>query len=512
MPCKTCKKNKNGETRRKTSDFKSKFACILEASESTRLRMEELSWGPCCRKRRQFITAFKFGTQIYSYASSNEDTRGKSSSGQGMGNIWENFGVGPDKVRSKSEVIDEARTKGAKVHFASLMDIGHLRDAELETKHQKNSWVVLRGEKVKDDSGSYAVFTEQGSSASQLTAAKSWKTNPDCQGAQDKQQTQNLQKTRTKRRCSQITENSWIGMSRHFGFVYHDTNGQNHGPVWKTQSFLLNEICMVILWQDCHGKGNLRKSYWNMAGRKFQIGNVSLFIKIGWKEAQPWSDVEITQQRSRLGRTNIYPWSCILRLHSKTIWNKQRYCGQLQSHVRITNFRGENWKTSILREFSYFFVVLRYGRSCKEMCGNILWVGEQDDSGTLQSINSMHWRPSFQRRRIELRGRNVKSMLPNCSEMLVLGTNWKTSYSMVSEQICTIDHKMDQSLWQTIISFDFLHSSYMWLQTILSCGRHFHTMQIGIVWTLRYCRRSWGFKIYIRWNIVHFWKSCILFP
>ena len=27
------------------------------------------------------------------------------------------------KVRNKSEVIDEARTKGAKVHFASLMDI-----------------------------------------------------------------------------------------------------------------------------------------------------------------------------------------------------------------------------------------------------------------------------------------------------------------------------------------------------------------------------------------------------
>ena len=35
MPCKTCKKNKHGETRCKTNDFKSKFACILEASEST---------------------------------------------------------------------------------------------------------------------------------------------------------------------------------------------------------------------------------------------------------------------------------------------------------------------------------------------------------------------------------------------------------------------------------------------------------------------------------------------
>ena len=31
------------------------------------------------------------------------------------------------KVRSKKEVIDEARTKGAKVHFASLMDICHLK-------------------------------------------------------------------------------------------------------------------------------------------------------------------------------------------------------------------------------------------------------------------------------------------------------------------------------------------------------------------------------------------------
>ena len=31
---------------------------------------------------------------------------------------------------------------------------------------------MLRGDIVKDDSGAYAVFTEQGSSASQMTAAK----------------------------------------------------------------------------------------------------------------------------------------------------------------------------------------------------------------------------------------------------------------------------------------------------------------------------------------------------
>ena len=41
MLCKTSKKCKHGETRGKTNEFKSKLAWILEASESTRLRMEE---------------------------------------------------------------------------------------------------------------------------------------------------------------------------------------------------------------------------------------------------------------------------------------------------------------------------------------------------------------------------------------------------------------------------------------------------------------------------------------
>ena len=60
-----------------------------------------------------------------------------------------------------------------RVHLASLMDICHLKIAEQEPKLQKyKGRVVLRGDSVKDDSGAYAVFTEQGSSASQMTAAK----------------------------------------------------------------------------------------------------------------------------------------------------------------------------------------------------------------------------------------------------------------------------------------------------------------------------------------------------
>ena len=77
------------------------------------------------------------------------------------------------KVRNKKEVIEEARKKCRKVHFASLMDLCHLKNSELEPQYQKyKGRVVLRGDIVKDGSGSYAVFTEQGSSASQVAAAK----------------------------------------------------------------------------------------------------------------------------------------------------------------------------------------------------------------------------------------------------------------------------------------------------------------------------------------------------
>ena len=38
------------------------------------------------------------------------------------------------KVRNKKEVIDEAKTKGRKVHFVSLMDLCHLQNSELELR------------------------------------------------------------------------------------------------------------------------------------------------------------------------------------------------------------------------------------------------------------------------------------------------------------------------------------------------------------------------------------------
>ena len=140
------------------------------------------------------------------------------------------------------------------------MDICHLKNAELEAKHQKyKGRVVLRGDIVKDDSGSYAVFTEQGSAASQMTAAKIMDIISRLPGCDGQGRSICLYPGKNGR-CSQIIENSKNRSVQTFGFVYHDTNGLNHGPVWKIQSFFVKGIFTVILWQDYYGKGNLRKS------------------------------------------------------------------------------------------------------------------------------------------------------------------------------------------------------------------------------------------------------------
>ena len=160
--------------------------------------------------------------------------------------------------------------------------------------------------------------------------------------------------------------------------------------------------------------------------------------------------------------------------------NKQRYCGQLQNHVWIENFCGWIREITISSKYSYFLMVLWHGWSCKEVCGAILWVGEQDDSATLQSIYSMHRWPPLQRRRNKICWRIVKYMLSNCSQMFIFGKNWTTWYFMVSKQARTIQNKMDQSLWQTPESIDFIYSSYEWIQQYCHVGNTAKQCRLGL--------------------------------
>ena len=175
--------------------------------------------------------------------------------------------------------------------------------------------------------------------------------------------------------------NYWKFQNRNvqtFGFVYHDTNGLNHGPVWKTQSFLLSEICMVILWQDCYEKGNLGKSYWNTVGRKVSNWEY-LFVH---REKGLFLSVCVEDNKLAGKKQNIDPmWKVLNKevdLGEPTSFLDHVYLGCTKRQCEISKDIVVNYsamfesrisaewteKTSILREFLYFFVVLRYGRSC----------------------------------------------------------------------------------------------------------------------------------------------------
>ena len=108
-----------------------------------------------------------------------------------MGKIGKISAWSLTKVISKKQVIDEARTSGATVLVASLMDICHLKNAELEAKHQKyKGRVVLRGDIVEDNSDFMQYSPNKDLQYLKLQRLRSWISSPDCRVAMDKQQTQ----------------------------------------------------------------------------------------------------------------------------------------------------------------------------------------------------------------------------------------------------------------------------------------------------------------------------------
>ena len=151
MPCKIMKKNCGSGASNK---IKSRLACILEAGESTRLRM-----GESLPNHHEDHIAGKGDNSLQHYNLVHKfipmpQAIKIPAAKAAVDKEWEKLAKisawNLTKVRSKKEVIDEARTTGAKVHFASLMDICHLKKSELEAKHQKyKNRITLRGDIVK---------------------------------------------------------------------------------------------------------------------------------------------------------------------------------------------------------------------------------------------------------------------------------------------------------------------------------------------------------------------------
>ena len=217
MPCKNCENCGSGASNK----IQTKLACILEADESTRMRMgnsiphhhEDHIAGKGENSLQHYSMVHKFIPMPQAM----KIPAAKAATDKELEKLVKISAWNLTKVQSKKKVIEEARTSGATVHFASLMDICHLKSAELEAQHQKyKGRVVLRGDIVKDDSGSYAVFTEIRIFSISNDSSKDHGYHLQIAWLRWTSSRRSISLYPSKNgRCSQIIENSKIGMSRH---------------------------------------------------------------------------------------------------------------------------------------------------------------------------------------------------------------------------------------------------------------------------------------------------------
>ena len=216
------------------------------------------------------------------------------------------------------------------------MDLCHLKSSELEPRYQEyKGRVVLRGDIVKDDSGSYAVFTEQGSSASQLTAAKVMdiiSRLPGCAGqapdavsayTQVRMEDAPTLLKIPKTECPDI----WIRLPKH---KWPKSWFSMEDPVVPLERNLYGHLLAELLWKRQFEKFLFKCGWWKVPNWECFVVNrkqglfLSVYvddIKQGWKETKYQSDVESTHEGRWFGKTNIIPWPCLFGLHSKSMWD-----------------------------------------------------------------------------------------------------------------------------------------------------------------------------------------------
>ena len=302
-----------------------------------------------------------------------------------------------EKVKSEKKRILEAQRDKRKGHFATLMDICHLKNAELEPTLQKSKGrVVLRSRcslywtglvcvpnDCRKSNGWYCKITR-------LRRTSSWCSI-------------RVHSGKTGGR-SQIAQNSEIGMSRRVDTSSTTSMAKLIG--WHCiQWFLLNEMCTVTHLQASCGKDSLKKLYWNLDWKKYRIGNVFLFIEnkdyshrslwmtfwmAGKKQntAPRWNkmmeNVDLDEPTSFLDHGNFWMYSTWMQIEWNHYWS-------IYKDVWVTYFCWSNWKVTMLGKNSRknSRVVLRHGRTCSKMRWEILRAGKK--SGAVFQSNMFTW-------------------------------------------------------------------------------------------------------------------------
>ena len=122
-------------------DHKSRLTCILEANETERLRMEgiepRIHEDHIAGKGDNSLHHYNLVHKFIPMPQAMNLLAAKEAVDKKWGQLEKISAWNLAKVRNMSEMIEEARHQGAKVHFASWMVICHLKNSEWEKEHQK---------------------------------------------------------------------------------------------------------------------------------------------------------------------------------------------------------------------------------------------------------------------------------------------------------------------------------------------------------------------------------------
>ena len=240
------------------------------------------------------------------------------------------------------------------------MDICHLKNAELETKAPKIQRSSCRGDIVKYDSGSYAVFTEQGSSASQVTAAKVMDITsrlPGCAGqAADAVPAYTQVKMEDAPTLLQLPKSEypdiWIRLPKH---KWPKSWSSMEDPVVPHERNLYGHPLAGLLWERQFEKVLLEHGWekvpnWECLFINRAKGLFSSVLVDVWKKQKTTKCGKKTVKDIDLGETASFLDHDYFGLHSKRKSNKQRYCRQFQEHVRMQKFCWRKRKITLLRD------------------------------------------------------------------------------------------------------------------------------------------------------------------
>ena len=344
------------------------------------------TWRSHCRRRFHFDDPLQFGSQILSVLQSMKILDVKAA----VYKKWKELETTPawqlEKVKSKKEVILETERVKKKVHFATLLDVCHLKKGGVRTtftevqRQNRAPWRHCKWRLwspcslywarllcVPDDCGKRGCYCK----ITRLRRTSSWcsiclhssKIGGSSQIAQSSQ-------VRVSRRkdTSSTTQVAEI-LGRHWRTIFKWT--PIAGWLWERQ------FGNVLL-----GLGRERVPKLGMYVRSLET-KVTSVRKFGWLQ-NGWTEAEYGSPCGRKWWKNVDLEEPTSFLDHVQLGSTQRECKPteiiIEEHkdVWITCFYWSNWKITRVEETSRKddCMVPRHGRTCSKMRWAILWVGK----------------------------------------------------------------------------------------------------------------------------------------